>query len=169
MCLNLLKTVRLLKVIFNVRSWEWIRQEEFMVLMVVCLCVKLTMGQLYWLVLGVDLIQVNERSEPQLRKCFHEIQLEGIFSVIKVGGPSPWWVLPSLGWCLEFFKKAGWGSHGKQANKQYPPWPLHQLLPPSFSPAWAPALTSSNDGLASGSVKQTLSSPTFLWAMVWRQ
>jgi len=37
--------------------------------------------------------------EPPLRKCLHETQLSGIFSVSdQGGGPSPLWVVPSLGW-----------------------------------------------------------------------
>jgi hypothetical protein len=56
-----------------------------------CLCVKLTRGQLYWLVLHVNLTQLelSQRKELQLRKCFHEIQLQGTFSISDEGGMAP--------------------------------------------------------------------------------
>jgi hypothetical protein len=42
---------------------------------------------LYWLVLGVNLTQLelSQRKELQLRKCLQEIQLEGIFSISDQG------------------------------------------------------------------------------------
>jgi hypothetical protein len=47
-------------------------------------------------------LESSERKEPQLRKCLHKIQLEVFFQlVVNGGGPSPWWVVPSLGrWSL---------------------------------------------------------------------
>jgi hypothetical protein len=65
-------------------------------------------GSLYWLVLGVNLTQLelSQRKELQLRKCLHEIQLQGIFSISGQGGKAPcgWYHL----WAgsLEFYKKA---------------------------------------------------------------
>jgi hypothetical protein len=32
-------------------------------------------------------------------------------------GPSLLWVVPLLGWCLRFYKKASWASHEKQDSK----------------------------------------------------
>jgi hypothetical protein len=73
-----------------------------------CLCVKLTRGQLYWLVLcQLDTTEVSQRMELQLGKCLHEIQLWGIFSIIDQGGEAP------CGWdhlwagSLGFYKRAG--------------------------------------------------------------
>jgi hypothetical protein len=43
-------------------------------------------------------------------------------------------------WChhlassIGFYKKARRASQGRQASKYTPPWPLHQLLPPSSCP-----------------------------------
>ena len=73
-----------------------------------CLCVKLTRGQLYWLVLCVNLTQAGVITEKgvSLRKCLHEIQLQDIFLISDQGGRSP------CGWChpwagsLGFYKKA---------------------------------------------------------------
>jgi len=73
------------------------------------LCVKLTMGQLYWLVLCVNLTQLelSQRKELQLRKCLHEIQLEGIFLISNQGGKAPCeWDHPWAG-SLGFYKRAG--------------------------------------------------------------
>jgi hypothetical protein len=44
---------------------------------VICLCIKLTRGQLYWLVL----CQLDRNWSYQLEKCLHKIQLSGIFSI----------------------------------------------------------------------------------------
>jgi hypothetical protein len=52
------------------------------------------------------------------------------------------------------YKKANWASHDKQARNQHPSWPLLQLMPPDFSPAWVAALTFFSDGLWCESVSQ---------------
>ena len=39
----------------------------------------------------------------------------------------------------------------EQANKQHPPWPLHQLLPPSSQPVYISVLTSFGDEVQCGS------------------
>jgi hypothetical protein len=73
-----------------------------------CLYVKLTRGQLYWLVLGVNLTQLEllQRKDLQLGKCLHEIQLQGIFSTSDQGGRAPCgWYHPWTG-SLGFYKKA---------------------------------------------------------------
>jgi hypothetical protein len=55
-----------------------------------CLCVKLTRCQLYWLVLCVNLTQARViRQTSLLTKCPHDIQLEGIFSI-----SDQWWEGP---------------------------------------------------------------------------
>jgi hypothetical protein len=99
-----------------------------------CLFVELTRGQLSWLVLCVNFIQLEllQRKEPPLRKCLHGIQIYGIFFqlVIKGGRAHCGWCHPWAG-SPGFYKKASWVSHGKQASKEYPQQPLHQLLPPS--------------------------------------
>jgi hypothetical protein len=65
-------------------------------------------------------LELSRRKEPPLRKCLHEIQLQGIFSISDQGGKA------HCGWChpwagsLGFYKKASWASQGKQASKQYP-------------------------------------------------
>jgi hypothetical protein len=47
-----------------------------------------------------------------------------------------------------FYKKASWTSQGKQASKQHPPCPLHQLLPPSSCLwefwSWLPLVMNNN-------------------------
>ena len=95
-----------------------------------CLCVKLTRGQLYWLVLCVNLTQLelSQRKELQLRKCLHEIQLQGSFSISDQGGKAPcgWdhlWA-GSLGSIREQAEQA----RGSKPVKNIPPWLLHQLL-----------------------------------------
>lgn len=39
-----------------------------------------------------DKLESSERREPQLRKCLRYTRLEGVFSVVDVGGSSPLWV-----------------------------------------------------------------------------
>jgi hypothetical protein len=69
---------------------------------------KVLSSNLCWLVLGVNLIQLelSQRKEHQLGKCLHEIQLWGIFSVSDQGGKTHcgWYHL----WAgsLGFYKKA---------------------------------------------------------------
>ena len=54
---------------------------------------------LYWLVLCVNLTQSGVIiKKPPLRKCLHEIQLWGIFSISDQGWEGPLWVVPCLGW-----------------------------------------------------------------------
>ena len=99
-----------------------------------CLCVKLTRGQLYWLVLCVNLTQMelSQRKELQLRKCLHEIQVWGVFSISDQVGRAPcgwyhlWLVL--LGSIREQAEQA----RGSKPVENIPPWPLHQLLLPDL-------------------------------------
>jgi hypothetical protein len=100
-------------------------------------------------------LESSERG-PQLKTCLHGIQLKGIFSISDQWGMAQ----PIVGgtWAAGpvFYKNAEWANQGKQASKQHPPWPLHQVLPLGSSSAWVPVLTSSNDdGLWSGNVSQT--------------
>jgi hypothetical protein len=68
-------------------------------------------------------LEISQRKELQLRKCLHEIQLWGIFSISDQGGKVP------CGWghlwagSLGFYK-----SRLSKPVKNIPPWPLHQLL-----------------------------------------
>lgn len=67
--------------------------------------------------------------ECQLRKCHMMRSSCKAFShvVINRGEPSPGWAMPSWAAGHGFYKKVDWASHGKQAGKQPPPWPLHPL------------------------------------------
>jgi hypothetical protein len=49
----------------------------------------------YWLALCVNFtrLELSQRKELQLRKCLHEIQLLGVFSISDQGGRAP------CGWC----------------------------------------------------------------------
>ena len=74
-----------------------------------CLCVKLTRGQLYLPVFcQLDIgLKLSQRKELRLRRCLLEIQLQGIFSISDQGGKAP------CGWdhlwtgSLGFYKRAG--------------------------------------------------------------
>jgi hypothetical protein len=87
----------------------------------------------HWLVLCVNLTQLelSQRKELQVRKCLHEIQLWGIFSISDQGGKAPcgWCHLwaGSLGSIIEQAEQA----RGSKPVSSIPPWPLHQLLPAS--------------------------------------
>jgi hypothetical protein len=59
-------------------------------------------------------------------KAFSQLLING-------GGPSPWWVMPSLGWLVvlaSIRRQVEQAVESKSVNST-PPWPLHQLLPPS--------------------------------------
>jgi hypothetical protein len=117
-----------------------------------CLCVKLTRGQLYWLVLCVNLTQTGVITEKgaSVGKCLHELQLQSIFSITDQGGRA------HCGWChpwtgsLRFYKKVTWASQGKQASKEHPS--MASASAPAFWPAWVPVLTSFGDEQQHGSV-----------------
>ena len=85
-------------------------------------------------------LELSQRKELQLGKYLHEIQLRGIFSISDQVGRSP------CGWChlwagsLEFYKKAGWASQGKQASKEQPSMASESA--PASWPTWVPVLTS---------------------------
>jgi hypothetical protein len=51
-----------------------------------------------WVCVNLTQLELPQRKELQLRKCLHEIQLWGIFSISDLGGKDPLWVVPSLGW-----------------------------------------------------------------------
>jgi hypothetical protein len=95
-------------------------------------------------------LELSQRKEPPLRKCLHEIQLWGIFSISDQGGKAPW------GWChpwagnLGFYKKASWASQRKQASKKHPS--MASASAPASCPAWVPVLTSFGDEQQCGSV-----------------
>ena len=88
-----------------------------------CLCVKLTRGQLYWLVLcqldtagGITEKGASVEEMP-------EIQLQGIFSISDQGGKTHLWA-GSLGSIREQAEQA----RGSKPVKNVPSWPLYQLL-----------------------------------------
>jgi hypothetical protein len=97
-------------------------------------------------------LELSQRKELQLRKCLHEIQLWGIFSISDQEGRSP------CGWdhlwagSLGFYKKAGWASQGKQASKEHPS--MASASAPASWPAWVPVLISFGDEQQYGSVSQ---------------
>jgi hypothetical protein len=73
-------------------------------------------------------LELSQRKELQLRKCLHEIQLLGIFSISDQGGKAPcvWdhlWA-GSLGSIREQAEQA----RGSKPVKNIPPWLLLQLL-----------------------------------------
>jgi hypothetical protein len=77
-------------------------------------------------------LELSQKEELQLRKCLHEIQLWGIFSISDEGGKTPcgWdhlWAA-SLGSIREQAEQA----RGSKPVKNIPPWPLHQLLLPDL-------------------------------------
>jgi hypothetical protein len=67
-----------------------------------------------------------------LRKCLHEIQLWGIFSISDQGGKV------ICGWChlwagsLGSIREQAEQARGSKPVKDIPPWPLHQLLLPDL-------------------------------------
>jgi hypothetical protein len=65
-------------------------------------------------------LELSWRKELQLRKCLHEIQLWGIFSI--VGG-----TIPGLA-VLGSIREQAEQPRGSKPVKNIPPWPLHQLL-----------------------------------------
>jgi hypothetical protein len=92
-------------------------------------------NQLYWLVLCVNLTQLesSQRKKLQVRKCLHEIQLKGIYSIggqgeggLIVGGTISGLVV--LGSIREQAEQA----RGSKPVSHIPPWPLHQLLLPDL-------------------------------------
>ena len=97
-------------------------------------------------------LELSHKKELQVRKCLHEIQLWGIFSISDQGGQSP------CGWChlwagsLGFYKRAGWESQGKQASKEHPS--MASASAPTSWPAWVPVLTSFGDEQQHGNVSR---------------
>jgi hypothetical protein len=91
-------------------------------------------------------LESSERKEPPLRKCLHEIQLWGIFSISDNGGTAQPMVV------LGFIRKQAKQGMGSKPVSSIPPWPLHQLLPPRFLPCLSPCPDFLHDGLWSGSV-----------------
>jgi hypothetical protein len=81
-------------------------------------------------------LELSQGKEIQLRKCLHEIQLWGIFSISDQVGRAPcgWYHL----WAgsLGFYKKASWASRGKQASKENPS--IASESAPASWPAWVP-------------------------------
>jgi hypothetical protein len=88
-------------------------------------------------------LELSQRKELQLRKCFHEIQLQHVFSISDQGGKTPCrWDHLSAG-SLGFYKRAGWASRGKQASKEHPSMAIASA--PASWPVWVPVLTSFGD------------------------
>jgi hypothetical protein len=95
-------------------------------------------------------LELSQRKELQLGKRLHEIQLWCIFSISDQGGKAPG------GWdhlwagSIEFCKRAGWASQGKQASKEHPS--MASASAPVSWPAWVPVLTSFSDEQQYGNV-----------------
>ena len=95
-------------------------------------------------------LELSQRKELQLGKCLHEIQLWGIFSISVQGERA------HFGWChpwagsLRLYKRAGWGSQGKQATKKHPS--MASASAPASWPAWVPILTSFGNEQMYGSI-----------------
>jgi hypothetical protein len=69
-----------------------------------------------------------------LRKCLHEIQLWGIFSISDQGvedGGIVGGVIPGLV-VLDSIRKQVEQANGSKPIRNIPPWPLHQLLFPDL-------------------------------------
>jgi hypothetical protein len=69
-------------------------------------------GVLARFVCQLDRLELSQRKEPPLRKCPHEIHLQGIFSISDQGWECPahcGWYHPWAG-SLGFYKKASWAS-----------------------------------------------------------
>jgi hypothetical protein len=95
-----------------------------------------------WFCVNLTQLEWSQRKELQVRKCLHEIQLWGVFSISDQGGKAPCgWDRPWAG-SLAFYKRAGWASQGKQANKKHPS--MASASAPAFWLAWAPILISFN-------------------------
>jgi hypothetical protein len=90
-------------------------------------------------------LELSQRKEFQLGKCFHEIQLWDVFSISDQGGRAP------CGWCHLWACSLGSREQAEQARggktvKNIPPWPLHQLLLPDLLQfqSWLPSVMNSN-------------------------
>jgi hypothetical protein len=74
------------------------------------------------------MLELSQRKELQLGKCFHEIQLWGIFSISDQGGRAP------CGWChlwagsLSSIREQAEQTRGSKPVNNISPWLLHQLL-----------------------------------------
>jgi hypothetical protein len=55
---------------------------------------------------------------------------------------------------LGSIRKQAEQTRGSKLVSSIPPWPLHQLLPPSSCPVWVPLLTSFDDEQQCGSVSR---------------
>jgi hypothetical protein len=90
-------------------------------------------------------LELSQKKELQLGKCFHEIQL-GAFPwlVIKVG-PIVGGAIPELV-VLGSIRKQAEQARGSKPVRNIPPWPLHQLLLPDLLEfqSWLPLVTNSS-------------------------
>jgi hypothetical protein len=84
-------------------------------------------------------LELSQRKELHLGKCFHEIQLQGIFSIRdqEERAPCGWYHLwaGSLGSIREQAEQA----RGSKPVKNIPPWLLHQRLLPDLLEFHSPA------------------------------
>jgi hypothetical protein len=77
-------------------------------------------------------LELSQRKELQLRKCLHEIQLWGIFSISDQGGrPLVGGTISGLV-VLSSIRDRAEQVRGSKPVKNIPPWPLHQLLLPDL-------------------------------------
>ena len=95
-------------------------------------------------------LELSQRKELQLEKCLHEIQLWGISSISDQQGRAPCGKYHPWTGSPGFYKRAGWASHGKQANKEQSS--MASVSAPASWPAWVPVLTSFGEEQQCGSV-----------------
>ena len=100
----------------------------------ICWCVKLTRGQLYWLVLCANLTQAGVITERSFSWGSASMRFNcGAFSqlVIKWGGPLVGSAIPGL-IVLGSIREQAEQARGSKPVRNIPPWPLHQLLLPDL-------------------------------------
>jgi hypothetical protein len=73
-------------------------------------------------------LELSQGKELQLRKCLHEIQLWGIFSISdQGGGPLVGGTISGLV-VLDSIREQAEQARGSKPARNIPPWLLHQLL-----------------------------------------
>ena len=98
-----------------------------------CLCVKLTRGQLYWLVLCVNLTQAGVIREISLAWGNSRDPTVGHLFQLVIKREGLLWIgtIPGLVF-LGYIRKQAEQARGSNPVRNIPPWPLHQLLLPDL-------------------------------------
>ena len=79
-------------------------------------------------VFNLTQLELSQKKELQFRKCLHEIQLQGIFSISdQGGGPLVGGAISGLV-VLGSVREQAEQARGSKPVKNIPPWLLHQLL-----------------------------------------